>query len=694
MDRPVAELDLTNASLYINRELSQLEFCHRVLAMARDPNLPLLERVRYLSITSGILDEFFEIRVAGVKQHATFGAIQRNADELSADELLKNIFAHTEILVAGLYATLNDDLIPALSKEKIRLLRSSDWKDDQRDWLKRYFSRQVAPIITPVGLDPAHPFPEPANKNLAFLVTLEGRDAFGRDSRRAVVQAPRSLPRIVELPANLSGGERCFVLLTSIVRYFVSDLFLGMKATGCHQFRVTRNSDLFVDEEAVDDLLLALEGELSSRRFGDAVRLEVAIDCPAEVSEFLLDQFELGEQDLYYCNGPVNLGRLEAIPELVERADLKFPGFRPSVPEKLRHSENIFETISQGDILIHHPFESFAPFVEMLNQAARDPRVVSIRQTLYRTGTVSAVAEALLKAARAGKDVTVVIELRARFDEAANIELANALQAAGAQVVYGVVGHKTHAKMCMIIRREGRRLVRYVHLGTGNYHAGTSRAYTDFGLLSSDQELGQDVQKIFQQVAALGKPGKLKTLLQSPFTLHSGILELIEAQRQKALQGQPALIQAKMNGLTEQQVIEALYKASQAGVHIDLIVRGVCCLRPGVKGVSENIHVRSVVGRFLEHMRVFCFGVAEEREVFLSSADWMERNFFLRIEACFPLRDPDLAKRVYQEAISNYLDDNVLSWELSSDGRYRKSKKSGKHHSAQKRLLVELSEHP
>lgn len=690
----MAELDLTNANLYINRELSQLEFCHRVLAMARDPNLPLLERIRYLSITSGILDEFFEIRVAGVKQQETYGTLQRDADELSAHELLQNIFALTEILVAGLYATLNDDLIPALSKEKIRLLRSSDWKDEQRDWLKRYFSRQVAPIITPVGLDPAHPFPEPANKNLAFIVTLEGRDAFGRDSRRAVVQAPRSLPRIVELPPNLSGGERCFVLLTSIVNYFVSDLFLGMKATGCHQFRVTRNSDLFVDEEAVDDLLLALEGELSSRRFGDAVRLEVAIDCPAEVSEFLLDQFKLSEQDLYYCNGPVNLGRLEAIPELVERADLKFSGFRPSVPEQLRHSENIFETISQGDILIHHPFESFAPFVEMLNQAARDPKVVSIRQTLYRTGTVSAVAEALLKAARAGKDVTVVIELRARFDEAANIELANALQAAGAQVVYGVVGHKTHAKMCMIIRREGRRLVRYVHLGTGNYHPGTSRAYTDYGLLSSDQELGQDVQKIFQQVAALGKPGKLKALLQSPFTLHSGILELIEAQRQKALQGQPALIQAKMNGLTEQKVIEALYKASQAGVHIDLIVRGVCCLRPGVKGVSENIHVRSVVGRFLEHMRVFCFGVAEERQVFLSSADWMERNFFLRIEACFPLRDPDLAKRVYQEAISNYLDDNISSWELSSEGRYRKSKKRGKHHSAQKRLLVELSEHP
>jgi polyphosphate kinase len=466
-----------------------------------------------------------------------------------------------------------------------------------------------------------------------------------------------------------------------------------MTATGCHQFRVTRNSDLFVDEEAVDDLLLALEGELSSRRFGDAVRLEVAIDCPQEVADFLVTQFSLTEQDLYYCQGPVNLGRLEAIPELVERADLKFPAFRPRIPERLRHSENIFSTIAEGDILLHHPYESFVPFIDMLHEAANDPQVVSIRQTLYRTGAGSGVADALLKAAHAGKDVLVVIELRARFDEAANIELANALQAAGAQVVYGVVGHKTHAKMCMIIRREGRRLVRYVHLGTGNYHERTARAYTDYGLLSSDQELGQDVQKIFQQIAALGKAGKLKAILQSPFTLHSGVLELIEIQRQKALQGQPALIQAKMNALTEPSVIRALYGASQAGVHIDLIIRGICCLRPGVKGVSENIRVRSIVGRFLEHMRVYCFGVGEEREVFLSSADWMDRNLFRRVEACFPVRDPVLAKRVYREAMSNYLSDNTQAWELMSDGSYRKLKGRGKAHTAQGALLMDLTDH-
>ena len=689
----MAPTDLKLASYYINRELSQLEFCRRVLFMARDTDLPVLERLRYLSITSGILDEFFEIRVAGLKQQADYGAVQRDADNLSAEEQLEHVAAAAKILITDLYASLNDDLLPELKAQNIRLLRSSEWTDAQVNWLKRFFSREVAPIISPVGLDPAHPFPEPANKNLAFIVTLEGRDAFGRDSRRAIVQAPRSLPRVIQLPEDCSDGEECFVLLASIVRHFVSDLFLGMTATGCHQFRVTRNSDLFVDEEAVDDLLLALEGELSSRRFGDAVRLEVAIDCPQEVADFLVTQFSLTEQDLYYCQGPVNLGRLEAIPELVERADLKFPAFRPRIPERLRQSENIFSTIAEGDILLHHPYESFAPFIEMLHQAASDPQVVSIRQTLYRTGAESGVANALLKAARAGKDVLVVIELRARFDEAANIELANALQAAGAQVVYGVVGHKTHAKMCMIIRREGRRLVRYVHLGTGNYHERTARAYTDYGLLSSDQDLGQDVQKIFQQIAALGKAGKLRAILQSPFTLYSGVLELIEIQRQKALQGEPALIQAKMNALTEPSVIRALYSASQAGVHVDLIIRGICCLRPGVKGVSENIRVRSIVGRFLEHMRVYCFGVDDEREVYLSSADWMDRNLFRRVEACFPVRDVVLAKRVYREAITNYLNDNTQAWELTSDGSYRKFKGRGRPHTAQGALMMELTEH-
>ena len=651
----MASTDLGSSSFYLNRELSQLEFARRVLAMAKSQDVPMLERLRYLCITSSILDEFFEIRVAGLKQQAAYGSVQREADNLSAEEQLVKIAESARRLVTDLYGVLNEELAPALSAEGVRLLGPNEWTEAQAAWLKRFFSREVAPIISPMGLDPAHPFPEPANKSLAFIVTLEGRDAFGRNSGRAVVQAPRSLPRVIRLPDDVSEGRCDMVLLATVVRHFVSDLFLGMKATGCHQFRVTRNSDLFVDEEAVDDLLIALEGELSSRRFGDAVRLEVSPDCPEELSRFLIGQFVLTDDDLYVCQGPVNLGRLDAIPELVEAPELKYPSFRPRVPELLRRSETIFDAIADSEVLLHHPYESFAPFVEMLRQAARDPQVVSIRQTLYRTGTGSAVVEALLEAATAGKDVMVVIELRARFDEAANIELATALQAAGAQVVYGVVGHKTHAKMCMIIRREGRRLKRYVHLGTGNYHERTSRSYTDFGLFSSDQELGQDVQKIFQQIAALGKAGKLKALLQSPFTLHSGVLEQIESERQKALQGQPALIQAKMNALTEPKIIHALYQASQAGVRIDLVVRGVCCLLPGITGVSENIRVHSVLGRFLEHMRVYCFGAGKDRRVFLSSADWMDRNFFRRVEACFPIRDSALAERVYREVLRSIL---------------------------------------
>ena len=660
--------------------------------MAKSRDVPMFERLRYLCITSSILDEFFEVRVAGLKQQAAYGSVQREADNLSADEQLVKIAESAKRLVADLYGVLNDELTPALSAEGVRLLGPNDWTEAQVAWLKRFFSREVAPIVSPMGLDPAHPFPEPVNKSLAFIVTLAGRDAFGRNSGRAIVQVPRSLPRVIRLPDDVSDGRCDMVLLATVVRYFVSDLFLGMKATGCHQFRVTRNGDLFVDEEAVDDLLIALEGELSSRRFGDAVRLEVSLDCPEELACFLIGQFGLTDRDLYVCQGPVNLGRLDAIPDLVEAPELKYPSFRPRIPELLRRSETIFEAIADNEVLLHHPYESFAPFVEMLRQAARDPLVVSIRQTLYRTGTGSAVVEALLEAATAGKDVMVVIELRARFDEAANIELATALQGAGAQVVYGVVGHKTHAKMCMIIRREGRSLKRYVHLGTGNYHERTSRSYTDFGLFSGDQELGQDVQKIFQQIASLGKAGKLKALLQSPFTLHSGMLEKIEAERQKALQGQPALIQAKMNALTEPKIIRALYEASQAGVRVDLIVRGVCCLLPGVSGVSENIRVRSVVGRFLEHMRVYCFGVGEDRKIFLSSADWMDRNFFRRVEACFPIRDPVLAERVYREGLANYLDDNTQAWELLSDGKYQKIKSRGKPYSAQTTLLESLSE--
>lgn len=683
-------IDLGNPDLYINRELAHLEFNKRVLAQATDDTVPLLERLRFLCIASLVLDEFFEIRVAGLKQQKAYGSMQRGPDNLSPSEQLTRISTIARGIVDEQYRVLNDVLLPQLQAQDIRFLHPEDWNSKQQAWLKRYFNRELQPIISPVGLDPSHPFPEPLNKSLVFIVTLDGKDAFGRNSGRAIVQAPRSLPRVIRLPEECATSTNEFVLLSSIVSTYVSDLFAGMQATGCFQFRVTRNSDLFVDEEEIDDLLIALEGELSARRFGDAVRLEIDKECPDELVEFLAAQFRLSPDEIYPCEGPVNLMRLAAVPDLVDRPDLKFPGFTPTVSARIRNAESMFDAISAGDILLHHPFESFAPFVDFLRQAARDSNVLSIRQTLYRTGTESAVVEALVDAAMRGKEVLVVIELRARFDEEANIELATKLQSVGAQVVYGVVGHKTHAKMCMVIRREGRSLKRYVHLGTGNYHMRTTRLYTDYGLFSCDTELGEDVQKVFQQITAMGKQGKLKKILQAPFTLHTTMLEHIEREAKNAAAGKPAGIYAKMNSLIEPQIIQALYAASQAGVKVELIVRGICALRPGVKGVSDNIRVRSIIGRFLEHTRVFCFENAGKRVVYLSSADWMGRNFFSRVETCFPIENKKLKARVFDETITNYLADNAQAFELDCDGHYQRvqpGKDKAKRNVAQENLL-------
>ena len=684
---------LSNPELYINRELSFLEFHRRVLAQAKSEALPLLERLRFLCISSSVLDEFFEIRVSGLKQKQAYGAMQRGPDNMSPSEQMRHIRQTARELIDEQYVVLNELLLPALAAQNIRFLGKEDWDQRQQQWIKRYFSHELAPVMSPIGLDPAHPFPEPLNKSLAFIVTLEGKDAFGRNSGKAIVQAPRALPRVIRLPESCSAGPNEFVLLSSIIDVHVGDLFRGMKATGIYQFRVTRNSDLFVDEEEVDDLLRALEGELSSRRYGDAVRLEVAQNCPDELEAFLTAQFHLSRDDLYRCNGPVNLMRLAAVPDLVDRPDLKYPGFTPRVPERVRAANDMFEAISRGDLLLHHPFESFAPFVEFLRQAARDPAVLSIRQTLYRTGADSVVVEALTDAANNGKEVMVVIELRARFDEAANIELANHLQRAGAQVVYGVVGHKAHAKMCMVIRREGRALKRYTHLGTGNYHTRTARLYTDYGLFTCDPDIGEDVQKVFQQLTAMGRAGRLKKLLQSPFTLHRSMLECIEREAENARAGKPAQVMAKMNALVEPSAIQALYRASQAGVKIDLIVRGICGLRPGVQGVSENIRVRSVVGRFLEHTRVFYFENDGQPKLFISSADWMGRNFFNRVEVCLPIADEALTRRVVKETFDNYLGDNCQAWLLQSDGAYKAATApAGKRRSAQERLLEELAD--
>ncbi|MFV2089412.1 MAG: polyphosphate kinase 1, partial [Pseudomonadales bacterium] len=663
----------------------------RVLAQAQDDDTPLLERLRFLCISSSVLDEFFEIRVAGLKQQEAVGSTQRGPDNLSPSGQLRHIRTTAAALVAELYRVLNEILIPKLDIQGIRFIDGSDWNDKQKQWLKRYFKRELAPIISPIALDPAHPFPQPLNKSLTFIVSLEGQDAFGRQLSRAIVQVPRAFPRMVRLPESCSQSPYEFVLLSSIIEAHVSGLFSGMKATGCFPFRVTRNSDLFVDLEEVDDLLMALEGELSSRRFGDAVRLEVDVDCPDDLEAFLATQFRLNREDVYRCDGPVNLMRLATVPDLVDRPELKYPGFTPRIPEQFRSAGDVFEAIRGGDILLHHPFESFAPFIEFLRQSAADPSVLSIRQTLYRTGLESAVVEALTDAATSGKEVLVVIELRARFDEEANIELANHLQSVGAHVVYGVVGHKTHSKMSMVVRREGRALARYVHLGTGNYHQRTTRLYTDYGLFSCDPEIGEDVQELFQQLTSMGKAGRLKKLLQSPFTLHKTILELIEQEAKNAHKGKSGYIFAKMNSLIEPQVIQALYRASQAGVKIELVLRGVCALRPGVKGVSTNIKVRSIIGRFLEHTRVFHFDNDGDPRLYLSSADWMGRNFFNRVETCFPIEDAVVKKRILREC-RYYLTDNSQAWLMGSDGTYQKIKSpSGNRRSAQESLLAELS---
>jgi polyphosphate kinase len=684
-------MELDNLELYINRELSQLEFMRRVVAQSRDESVPMLERLRFLCIASSVLDEFFEIRVAGLKQQEAYGSVQRGPDNLTPSEQLHFIGQRAQELVDEQYQVLNEVLLPKLDLQGIRFLDPPDWNAKQKNWIKSYFARELAPIISPVGLDPSHPFPEPLNKSLAFIVTLEGKDAFGRNSGKAIVQAPRSLPRVIRLPESIATSGNEYVLLTSIVAAHVSDLFAGMKSTGCFQFRVTRNSDLFVDEEEIDDLLRALEGELSSRRYGDAVRLEVSRDCPAELASFLAAQFTLRKDEVYRCDGPVNLTQLAALPDIVNRPDLKYPGFTPSIPKSVRSTESMFDAIKAGDILLHHPFQSFVPFVDFLRQAAKDPQVMAIRQTLYRTGSESAVVEALVEAAMQGKEVLVVIELRARFDEEANIELANKLQAVGAHVVYGVVGLKTHAKMCMVIRREGRSLARYIHLGTGNYHIRTARLYTDYGLFTCDKEIGDDVQKVFQQLTALGKAGKLRKILQSPFTLHSSMLELIATEIANANKGKKAGIQAKMNSLIEPEIIQALYRASQAGVKVDLLVRGVCSLRPKLEGISDNIRVRSIIGRFLEHTRVFCFDNDGDRKVFLSSADWMGRNFFSRVETCFPVLDQALRARVFDESIKNYMDDNCQAWEMNSDGTYERRVAKQHRRSGQESLLSKLS---
>ena len=676
---------------YLNRELAQLAFNRRVLAQAADPATPLLERLRFLCIVSSNLDEFFEIRVAGLKEQIKHGAIH-GPDGLSAKDTYRAVGEQAHAIIEQQYQLLNGVVLPALAREGVRFLRRTHWNAEQSAWVRDYFFRELMPVLTPIGLDPSHPFPRVLNKSLNFAVELEGKDAFGRGSGTAVVQAPRVLPRVIRMPAQIAGCEHGFVFLSSILHTHVGELFAGMHVKGCYQFRVTRNSDLFVDEEEITNLREALQGELSHRQYGDGVRLEVADNCSPEMAHFLLGQFNLKERDLYQVNGPVNLVRLMQVPDWVDRPDLKFPPFVPGLPTRLAHAEDLFAAIRAGDILLHHPYQSFAPVIDFLKQAALDPQVLSIRQTVYRTGTDSEIMEALIAAAKSGKEVTVVVELLARFDEEANINWAQRLEEAGAHVVYGVVGYKTHAKMALVVRREEGALRRYAHLGTGNYHPRTARLYTDFGLFTCNEAVCADINHVFVQLTGLGRAGKLTHLWQAPFTLHQQVLAHIQGEIAHARDGRGGRIVAKMNALLEPTVIEALYAASQAGVKIDLVVRGVCALRPGVPGLSDNIRVRSVIGRFLEHTRIFYFENHGDPVVYLSSADWMHRNLFRRIEVAFPVLDPKLKKRVLKEGLEPYLRDNCQSWEMTADGSYiRRERARTKPYSAQLVLLDALA---
>lgn len=667
-DETLAEIDLSDSQYFENRELSYFKFNLRVLHQARNPEHPLLERLMFLLIFSSNLDEFFEIRVSGLRKQLGFGRQRPGPDGKYPEQVLEIIHQQVRQALEEQYRILNEDLLPSLAKEKIHFLYRHEWSEALIKWTENYFHDQVVPVVSPLGLDPSHPFPRLVNKSLNFILSLEGKDAFGRESGLAIVPAPRSLPRLIKVPEHIMPDGDNFIFLSSVIHAHVDQFFPGMTVTECHQFRVTRNSDLEMSNVEVEDVASALQGELHSRRFGAATKLEVGKECPEALTNFLLQRFDLEEDAMFRLDGPVNLQRLMALNGMINRPDLSFPNFSPGMPSALEEGNDIFQAVDKEDQLLLHPFQSFIPIIDWLRQAAKNPSVLSIKQTLYRTNESSELVEALAEAARNGKEVTVVIELRARFDEEENMHFASILQEAGAVVVYGVMGYKTHAKMLLIVRRVGDKLKRYAHLGTGNYHRKNSLLYTDYGLLTADKIICADVHKVFQQITGMGKKIHPKLLIHAPFNLRKSLIKMIESEREAALAGEPARIIAKLNALTDPPVIKALYSASMAGVKIDLIVRGICCLKPGMPRVSENIRVVSVVGRFLEHSRVYYFQ-NNPNQVYCSSADWMERNLSNRIEVCFPILKKKWASRIVAE-MEMYLADQSQSWELQADGEY------------------------
>jgi polyphosphate kinase len=667
---------------FINRELSWLEFNRRVLEEAQDPTQPLIERVKFLTIFSSNLDEFFEIRVAGIKQQIESETSNVGPDGLSPTETFNNIRRVVSELVATQYALWNNELQPELAKHGIRIRDVTKLSAKRMAWAQRYFQEEVFPMLTPLAVDASHPFPQLLNKSHNLLVRAKTQR--GGEPLHAIVQVPRVVPRLILMPRGKGEDEPWdYIYLASLIRQHIGELFPGLILDGVHAFRVTRNSDLYIDEEEAENLLRTIEQELRRSSRGDAVRLEVETDCPKEFRELLLEFFDLGEDDVYKLDGPLSMTHLAPLVANDAFAKLKDRPFQPGRDPALPPHADIFEVLRQQDVLLHHPYDSFDPIVDFIEEAAQDPQVLAIKITLYRTSGDSAIVGALIDAANAGKQVTAIVELRARFDEAVNIQWARRLEEAGAHVIYGVVGLKTHCKALLIVRRDADRIRHYVHLGTGNYHPRTARIYTDFSLLTSEPQLTEEVAIVFNTLTGLaGYPG-LKKLMVAPFDMKQRLIGLIERERDHALAGKPARIVAKLNSLVDQEIIEKLYEASCADVTIDLIVRGICCLRPKIPGLSQNIRVVSIVGRFLEHSRIYYFANDGKPEILLSSADWMPRNFLRRIELAFPIEDPALRNQLVEEVLPRFLNDRVKARELQPDGWYRRLKPEGTEPRAQ-----------
>ncbi len=683
-------IDSNQGTPYINREFSLLQFNERILELACDPDVPLLERMRFLCICSANLDEFFEVRIAELKRLMRQHPDQFYIDGLKPGQIFDELSIRLHELIKRVYEAYNNKILPALADERITIIEPDDWNKGIHSWAKHYFYNHILPLVSPIALDLAHPFPRLINKSLNFFITLKGTDAFNRQIDFALVHAPRSLPRVIPIPHELTvEGATQFVYLASLFEHYAYALFPGMKITGCYQMRLTRNSDVYIPEEQIEDLALALQKELYSRHYGDVVRLELDKNCPEAILNFLKEKYHLSEKDTYFCDGPVNLQRFSQALKHIHRDDLKYPQFTPQYPPLYSSKQCLFDVLDEEDVLIHLPYQSFNLVIDFIQRASKDPEVLAIKQTLYRVDSHSAIVDALVLAARTGKEVTAIIELRARFNEESNLKLAARLHEAGVLVLYGVLGHKSHAKMALVVRRQNGEVKRYAHLGTGNYHEKTAKEYTDLGLLTSDQDITTDVQFIFQQLTGLGKTIKLKRLYNSPFTLHKQLLSMIRRCTTAAKGGKNCEIIIKVNGINDKTIIDALYQASKVKVKITLLVRSICCLVPGIPGISDNIRVLSYAGRFLEHHRIYYFRISDTKQYYLSSADLMERNLYHRIEVLFPIFNPQIQQRIDKEILLNYSNDEKNSWEMLADGRYRRLNK-GKDN-AQERLLEKLN---